>query len=61
MQSGSIFNIWAMNEKHKDAAFRLAKNLGCEKDDPKEVVTFLKSVPANDLVKASKFKVRKLN
>jgi len=56
MQSGSIFNIWAMNEKHKDAAFRLAKNLGCEKDDPKEVVTFLKSVPANDLVKASKFK-----
>lgn len=57
MQSGCMFNAWAFQEKHRDAAFKFAKQLGCQKDDPKEIVQYLKTVPAIDLVKASKFKV----
>jgi len=59
MQSGSIFNPWAFNEKHSiNAAFELAKNLGCEKQNPKEIVQYLQNVPANDLVKCSKSKFK---
>lgn len=54
MQSGCIFNPWAFNETHsKDAAFELAKQLGCDKKDPKEIVQYLKSIPAIDLVKCT--------
>ncbi|VVC34997.1 Hypothetical protein CINCED_3A002934 [Cinara cedri] len=56
MQSGCIFNPWAFHEKHKEVAFKMAKKLGCKKDDPKEIVQFLLSVPAHDLVEYSKLK-----
>lgn len=57
MQSGCMFNSWAFTEKHREAASKLAKNLGCVKDDPKEVVQFLLSVPAIDIVKLTKIEV----
>lgn len=61
MQSGCIFNTWALNEKHRETANRFAKNMGCEKDDPREIIQYLKNVPAKDLVKKTKFEVRLLN
>lgn len=57
MQSGCIFNPWAFNENHRESAFKLAKRLGCEKDNPKEVVQYLLNVPAIDIVKFTKIKV----
>ncbi|VVC39815.1 Carboxylesterase type B, conserved site,Carboxylesterase, type B,Carboxylesterase type B [Cinara cedri] len=58
MQSGNAFNVWAFNERHKEAAYKLAKLLGCKNDNPKEIVEYLLKVPAVDLVKctSSKFK-----
>lgn len=61
MQSGCIFNSWAFNEKHKDTAFSLAKKLGCQSDDPKEIVKYLKNVPAIDLVNGSLLDVSTYN
>lgn len=58
MQSGCVFNQWALNEKHKEAALKLAKDLGCHKDDPKEIVQYLLKVPATDLVKFSTLKLQ---
>lgn len=57
MQSGCMFNSWAFQEKHSEVARQFAKNLGCQKDDPKEIVQYLKSIPAVDLVRATKIKV----
>lgn len=57
MQSGCMFNSWAFTEKHREAAFKLAKNLGCEKVDPKEIVQYLLNVPAIDIVKLTKIEV----
>jgi len=57
MQSGCIFNPWAFNENHRESAFKLAKHLGCEKDNPKEVVQYLLNVPAIDIVKFTKIEV----
>ncbi|KAF0751373.1 esterase E4-like isoform X1 [Aphis craccivora] len=59
MQSGCIFNSWAFNEKHVEVAFKLAEKLGCQKDDPKEIVKYLLNIPAIDLVKCTtlKFKI----
>lgn len=56
MQSGCIFNSWAFHEKHKEVAFKMAKKFGCNKDDPNEIVKFLQSIPACDLVDYSKLK-----
>lgn len=59
MQSGCIFNAWGFNAKHStDAAFKLAKLMGCEKDDPKDIVEFLQNIPAHDLVKSSSSKIK---
>lgn len=58
MQSGCAFNIWALNKNHKETAFDLAKKLGCQKVNPQEIVEYLKSLPATDLVKHTKFEVR---
>jgi len=52
MQSGCMFNVWALNEKHRESAFKLANNLGCKKDNPKEVVQYLLNLPAIDIVKS---------
>lgn len=59
MQSGCMFNLWALQENHKEIAQEFAKKLGCQKDDPKEMVQYLQSIPAIDLVRATKFKVGK--
>jgi len=48
-----MFDSWAINKNHREAAFTFAKNLGCEKDDPKDIVRYLKTVPAIDLLKYS--------
>lgn len=61
MQSGCIFNLWAFNENHKEAALNLAKALGCDKDDPKEIVQYLRTISAIDLVKGCKFEVCKFS
>lgn len=58
MQSGCIFNPWAFNEKHKEAAFKFAEHFGCQNDDPKEIVKYLLNVPATDLVKFSTTKLQ---
>lgn len=58
MQSGCAFNPWAFNDKHKQAAFKLAEQLGCQKDDPKEIVKYLLNIPANDLVKCTSLKFK---
>lgn len=50
MQSGCMFNSWAFQEKHIETALNLAIQLGCQKDDPKEIVKSLRNVPAADLV-----------
>jgi len=52
MQSGCMFNPWALNHKHIESAFKLAKHLGCEEYDPKEVVRYLLNIPAIDIVKS---------
>jgi len=58
LQSGNVFNPWAFNEKPREAAFKLAEKLGCQKDDPKEVVKYLLNIPANDLVKCTTLKFK---
>ncbi|XP_025406470.1 esterase FE4-like isoform X2 [Sipha flava] len=55
MQSGCIFNSWSFNENHRETAFKFAKNVGCLKDDPKEILQYLLKMPAIDLIKGTKF------
>lgn len=50
MQSGCLFNDWAFNRDHRETAFKFAKHMGCEKKDPKDIVDYLRTVSANDLV-----------
>ncbi|XP_050438029.1 juvenile hormone esterase-like [Adelges cooleyi] len=56
MQSGCVLNPWAFTSKHKNAALKIAADLGCPSDDPHKIVQYLRKVPVNDLVKASMFK-----
>lgn len=58
MQSGCAFNPWAFNKNHKEAAFKLAEILDCQKNNPLEIVEYLRNIPAIDLVKASSLKYR---
>jgi len=53
MESGCIFNPWAFNNKYKEAAYNVAEQLGCQRDDPKEIVQYLLTIPATDLVKCT--------
>lgn len=57
MQSGCIFNLWALNLNHREGAFKIAKKLGCQDDDPTKIIKYLKNLSAVDLVKASKYEV----
>ncbi|XP_050427431.1 juvenile hormone esterase-like isoform X2 [Adelges cooleyi] len=54
MQSGCAFNPWVMNLKHKNSALKFAADLGCPSDDPHEIVQYLRRIPVNDLVMATK-------
>lgn len=58
MQSGCVFNPWAFNERQTEVAFKLAEKLGCQKDDPKEIVKYFLNLPAIDLVKCSTLKMK---
>jgi len=58
MQSGCVFNPWAFNDNHREVALKLAEQLGCQKDDPKEIVQYLLNIPAIDLVKCTTLKVK---
>ncbi|KAL5241944.1 hypothetical protein ACI65C_009354 [Semiaphis heraclei] len=51
MQSGCMFNPWALNQKHIDSAFKLAYKLGCKAYESKEAVRYLLKIPAIDIVK----------
>lgn len=57
MQSGFGFNTWALIKNHKDVASTLSKKLGCQSDNALAIVKYLKTVPAKDLVRHSKFEV----
>jgi len=58
MQSGCVFNPWAFNERHTEVAFKLAEKLGCQKNNPKEIVKYLQNIPAIDLVKCTTLKMK---
>lgn len=60
MQSGCMFNSWAFQKNHREVAFAFAKTLGCQKDEPKEIVQYLRNLPAVDLVESIKSIVSKL-
>jgi hypothetical protein len=48
--SGAVLNPWALVEEPRDRAFRLGAVLGCTTTDSRELVEFLRMVPARQLV-----------
>lgn len=50
-QSGTCLSNWAIADEPKARAFRIAKALGKDIQDTKELLEFLRSVPAVDLIK----------
>jgi len=48
--SGTVLNPWALIQEPRDKAFRLGAELGCKTTDSRELVEFLRTVPARDLV-----------
>jgi hypothetical protein len=48
--SGVVLNPWALVEVPGDRAFRLGAALGCKTINSKELVEFLRMVPARKLV-----------
>ncbi|KAK7872998.1 hypothetical protein R5R35_000299 [Gryllus longicercus] len=54
-QSGSVLNPWALctPEQARERAQRLGKTLGCDTTDQKELLKFLQTVSAKDIVEAS--------
>ncbi|XP_026685725.1 esterase FE4-like, partial [Diaphorina citri] len=53
MQSGSALDSWAFHtaEDNRDNGVAVAKLLGCQSEDSRSVLDFLKSQPALDLLK----------
>ncbi|XP_046687607.1 esterase FE4-like isoform X2 [Homalodisca vitripennis] len=52
MQSGTSLAQWALQDKPREKAFLLARELGCKSQDPDTVLEFLRCVPAMDLLQA---------
>lgn len=52
MHSGFMQCSWARNQSLPERGFKLASLLGKDSSDPEEVVEFLRSVPAEDIIKA---------
>ncbi|XP_076286573.1 esterase FE4-like isoform X2 [Lasioglossum baleicum] len=52
MQSGLLTCPWSLNQSKPERCFRLAKVLGNDSTDPEDVVQYLRTVDANDIVKA---------
>ncbi|XP_065225805.1 esterase FE4-like [Planococcus citri] len=51
MQSGNALISWSITNEPIKWAFEVGRKLGHEGDDPKELVKYLKTVPAEDIVK----------
>jgi len=51
--SGAVLNPWALVEDPRDRAFRLGAVLGCKTTDSRELVEFLRTVPARRLVEGA--------
>jgi len=51
-QSGTALHWWAFTNKRQDTAFRLGKALGCNTNNPDELLEFLQKAPAEDIVEA---------
>ena len=52
MQSGVAINPWAYVNNPKKYALRIAALLGCESEDPKKVVDFLRTIEVTKLLQA---------
>lgn len=52
LQSGALNCTWSKDKNRPERSFRLASLLGKESTDPLEVVEFLRTVPAEEIVKA---------
>ncbi|KAK3918128.1 Esterase B1 [Frankliniella fusca] len=52
-ESGVAINPWAFTSEGRTRAFRLGESLGCKAQSSKELIQFLQSVPAEDLVNAA--------
>lgn len=59
-QSGSALNPWALSRKPREYAFFLGELLGCKTTDDEELVSFLKSIPPEDLITNGKKVLRTL-
>ncbi|XP_041980320.1 juvenile hormone esterase-like [Aricia agestis] len=51
MQSGTVACWWPNTFRPRDRALQLAKQLGCESSDDKEIYEFFKKQPVEDLIK----------
>ncbi|XP_046686985.1 esterase FE4-like [Homalodisca vitripennis] len=52
LQSGTPMCQWAFQDKPREKTFLLAKELGCNSQDPDTVLEFLMNVPCLDILKA---------
>jgi Carboxylesterase. len=48
--SGAVLNPWALVEEPRERSFRLGAVLGCKTTDSKELVEFMRTVPARRLI-----------
>jgi carboxylesterase type B len=51
-QSGTALHWWTFTNTAKDRAFRLGQALGCNTNNPDELLDFLQKAPAQDIVEA---------
>lgn len=51
LQSGMAKCYWTLTQNAEARAFKLASILGNDSKDPKEVIEFLQTIPAADIVK----------
>lgn len=49
-QSGSALSPWALSRSPREYSFFLGELLGCKTQDDDELISFLKSVPPEDLI-----------
>ncbi|KAL6428698.1 hypothetical protein ACFW04_007943 [Cataglyphis niger] len=52
LQSGMAKCFWALAENAEDKAFKLASILGNDSKNPREVINFLQTIPAKNIIKA---------
>lgn len=53
MQSGTALNPWAVTFDPFQQAFEIGKRCGFHGNDTKELLSYMKKVPAEDIVSAS--------